>query len=90
MQRAVRVLITQMDGSARTITPGCKLWCRWLDPPRDLVGAEKMSIQGMFPDMHDLGSLSNHQENVLAGNAYSTTVLAAVLMAVFVEFLEYL
>ena len=90
LSRSTKVVMNQEEHTSRTVTPSSKLWCAWLTPPRYLIGSELMSLQGMFPDMYSASSCSDHQRRVLSGNAFSTTVLAAVIMATLAEVAPYL
>ena len=89
LERLVPRIGTQCPRTVRTITPGAKLWCAFLRPQRFLIGVEKMSLQGVFPDMY-CGRYTSGQLSDLAGNAFSTTVIAAIVLALLAEFQDVL
>ena len=85
LERLVPRIDAQLPSSLRTVTPGAKLWCAFLRPQRFLIGAELMAMQGMFPEMY-AGGFADSLLSSLAGNAFSTTVVAAIVLALLAEF----
>lgn len=79
-QSAHRARATCHPSVVPTLLPGSHLWSTQLQRP--LIGIDFLSLQGL--PYNKFQTLSDNRQRDLAGNAFSTTAVASVLMSVMV------